>query len=114
MRRTRPSTFEGADVVATRARRDEWMSSRKPSAPLVVIRRVRAGDSWLKAFRSHRGITQAELAKKAGIAQGYLIGIETDRKAPSAEARSALAAALDIHPVVLSDNAPAIDLRADA
>ena len=97
---------DDADDDLVRRLRGEWEEAGRPSVPLAVVRRVRAGDSYLKALRAHKGMTQGELAEKAGIRQGYLSEIESDRKTPTEEVRSKLAAALDVHPLFLSDAAP--------
>ena len=98
---------DAADLAMLRKARAEWKAAGQPVVPLQVVRRVQAGDTYLKAFRAERGLTQGELAKRAGIAQGYLSEIESERKTPNATTRDALAKALDIHPIWLSDAAPA-------
>ena len=56
------------------------------------------GDRLLRAFRKSAGLTQSELASRAGIGQGYLSEIETvgSKKSPSAETLIALAKSLDV------------------
>ena len=49
----------------------------------------------LRILRDHRGLTQAELAKKAGISRPYLTEIETGRKEGSIRAMKALAQVLE-------------------
>jgi transcriptional regulator with XRE-family HTH domain len=57
-------------------------------------------DSLLRALRNSAGLTQSELASRAGIGQGYLSEIETvgSEKSPSAETLIALAKALGVEP----------------
>jgi len=52
----------------------------------------------LKENRRRLGITQPELAEKAGLSTHYLAMIETARKFPSADILDRLAAALGINP----------------
>jgi len=52
----------------------------------------------LKENRRRLGITQPELAEKAGLSTHYLAMIETAKKFPSADMLERLAAALDISP----------------
>jgi len=52
--------------------------------------------SRLAAARKGRGLSQAELAAKAGIQQGYLSDLETKRRAGLAAKIERLAAALDV------------------
>ena len=95
-----------AEREIAQAAKADWETAGRPAIPLTVLRRVRAGDSYLKAFRAERGLTQSELALQAGITQGYLSECETARKAPNAATRDVLAKALDIHPIWLSEDAP--------
>ncbi|MCB1531576.1 MAG: helix-turn-helix transcriptional regulator [Alphaproteobacteria bacterium] len=53
-------------------------------------------ESPVKIVRKHRGMTQAELAKKSGISRPYLTEIETGKKDGSIRAMKALADALDV------------------
>lgn len=50
----------------------------------------------IKLVRKHRGLTQAQLAKKSGISRPYLTEIETGKKDGSIRAMKALADALDV------------------
>ena len=95
------------DAVAMRRRR-EWAAVGKPSIPLAVVRRVRAGDSYLKAMRTFRKMTQSELSEKVGITQSSLSEIESGRRPLNRATGDVLARALDMHPISLSDAAPAV------
>lgn len=64
--------------------------------PAEVVRRLCAGDSPVKVFREHRGLSAAELAARAGLSRSYLSEIERGRKSGSAIALAALAAALEV------------------
>lgn len=66
--------------------------------PETVSASILAGDSCLKALRAWRGLTQAELAKRSGINQGYISEIENRGKTGAAETLSKLADALDVPP----------------
>ena len=97
---------DAADLAVARAARAEWETAGKPVVPLKVLRRVRAGDTYLQAFRAEKGLTQAQLATQSGIPLGYLSELETSRRMPDDSTRTALARALDIHPIWLSGDAP--------
>ena len=60
---------------AAKARVDEQL-------PLALVDRLLAGESEVRVFREHRGLTQAELAEAAGISVPYL-----SRSRPAAAAR---------------------------
>lgn len=53
-------------------------------------------ESPVKIIRKHRGYTQAELAKEAGLSRPYLTEIETGKKDGSIRAMKALAEVLDV------------------
>jgi hypothetical protein len=57
---------------------------------------ILGGDSVLKALRTWRGMTQAELARRAGINQGYLSELESLSKSGSAETLERLSGELDV------------------
>jgi len=50
----------------------------------------------IKIIRKHRGMTQANLARKSGISRPYLTEIETGKKDGSLRAMKAIADALDV------------------
>ncbi len=97
---------DAADLAIALAAKAEWEAEGRPTVALKVLRRVRAGGSFLAAFRAERGLTQAQLASLAGLAQSDLIEIESSRKTPDEATRHVLARALDIHPVWLSEDGP--------
>lgn len=81
-----------ADVQAydaARARADEQL-------PLALVDRLLAGESEVRVFREHRGLTQAELAEGAGISVPYLSQIEARRRRPSTAVLQRIAGRLGI------------------
>ena len=50
----------------------------------------------LQTLRKRRGLTQAELAAKAGISRGYLARLETARQDPTVTTLERLARALRV------------------
>ena len=55
-----------------------------------------AGDPLLMALRRWRNFTQGELAKRAGLAQGYVSDLESGRREGTGETLAALARALEV------------------
>lgn len=53
-------------------------------------------ESPLKILRTHHGLTQAELAKRAGLSRPYLTEIETGKKDGSIRAMKQLAEVLGV------------------
>lgn len=65
-------------------------------APAEVVKAILAGAGAVKSWREHRGLTQAELARRAGVSRGYLAQIETGARAGTAEVLSRLARELGV------------------
>lgn len=66
--------------------------------PDDILDNLAAGtQSPLKILRKHRGLTQADLACKAGISRPYLTEIETGRKTGSLKAMKNLAGVLGVN-----------------
>lgn len=61
----------------------------------IVVRLMSGTEPPLRILRAHRGMTQAALAEKTGLKQGYISELESGRKAGSPQALRALARALD-------------------
>jgi transcriptional regulator with XRE-family HTH domain len=61
------------------------------------------GESPIKFWRERRGLTQQELAEKAGISKPYLSQIETGKRQGTVETLSASARSLDIPLDVFTD-----------
>ena len=60
----------------------------------------------LRLWRFHRGLTQAQLARAAGLPRPNLSAIERGKREVSLSTLRALALALDIRPGVLADGEP--------
>jgi DNA-binding Xre family transcriptional regulator len=70
---------------------------RSPDAlPVALVERLLAGESLVRIWRGHRGMSGRALAKSAGIDPAYLSQIETGKKPGSVKALRALARALDV------------------
>ena len=66
------------------------------SFPADVVDRLLAGENPIRAYRSHRGMTQGELAAAAGVHPVYISQIETGKRAGSAKTLAAIAGALGV------------------
>ena len=62
----------------------------------AMVMRMVAGESPVRVWREHRGLTMAALAERAGIAQPYLSQIETGKRDGTVETMKKLARALDL------------------
>ena len=66
------------------------------SFPVDVADRLLAGENAVKVYRTHRGLTQKQLAEAAGIHAVYLSQIERGRRTGSARTLAAIAEALEV------------------
>jgi DNA-binding XRE family transcriptional regulator len=64
--------------------------------PAELTALILQGDGRLRAARKYRKLTQAQLAERAGIAQGYLSDLEARRRTASGDVLGRLAAVLDV------------------
>jgi len=87
---------DAADVAMYDACMVERAAGRAPDAPAEVTAAMLRGDSLLKAIRKWRGLSQTELAERAGLGQGYLSDLEARRRRGTTETLEALAKALEI------------------
>ena len=80
------------DVIAY----DEAKAQPEDALPAAFTLSLIQGESPLKAYRKHRGLSQATLSQSAGTPQGLISEIETGKKKGSVTTLKALANALDI------------------
>ena len=64
--------------------------------PAVVVDRLSAGESPLRVWREHRGLTQQELAEAVGRGKAYISQLETGARSGAPGTLRALAAKLDL------------------
>jgi DNA-binding XRE family transcriptional regulator len=92
-----------ADARAVAEFHEAYDAGREFLVPDEIVRRELAGESPIKLWREHRGLTQQELANRAGISKPYLSQIETGKRQGTVETLSALARSLDVPLDVLTD-----------
>lgn len=64
--------------------------------PSEVVYAILDGENPIKVWREYRGLTQQQLADKAGISKPYLSQIETGKRMGTTEILTTLAKALDV------------------
>jgi DNA-binding XRE family transcriptional regulator len=64
--------------------------------PAVVWDAIESGEHPIRAIRSHRGLSQIDVAEQAGLRPGYIADIEAGKKKGSATSLKAIAAALRV------------------
>ncbi|MDX2225370.1 MAG: helix-turn-helix transcriptional regulator [Rhodospirillaceae bacterium] len=80
---------DAVDHRALRKKKPEYI-------PVALAERLLAGDSAIRVFREWRGLTQSELAKKAGVGKSMLSQIENGSKDPSLATARRLAECLGV------------------
>jgi len=92
-----------ADARVVAEFHEAYTAGREFMVPAEIVRRELAGESAIKLWREHRGLTQQELATRAGISKPYLSQIETGKRQGTVETLSAIARSLDVPLEVLTD-----------
>ena len=64
--------------------------------PAAVWDAIESGEHPIRAIRKFRGLTQIDVAEKAGLGQGYIADIESGNKKGSASSLKAIATALGV------------------
>ncbi len=83
------------DALIMRA--TETRAPTKDALPVELMERLLVGESPIRIWREHRGISARKLAVRAKVDVSYLSQIETGKKPGSAKALASLARALDVH-----------------
>lgn len=92
-----------ADARSVAEFHEAYGAGREFLVPEEIMRRELAGESPIKLWREHRGLTQRELAEHAGISKPYLSQIETGKRQGTVETISAIARSLGVPLDVLTD-----------
>ena len=83
------------DAAIADAVKADLAAGRQELLPAAMVERLATGESPIRVWREHRGLSQDQLAEAAGLGQGYLSQLESGRKAnPSLQALTKLARAL--------------------
>ena len=92
---TTPAALEEMleDAAATAA----YHSSRdQERVPIELVDRLLAGENPVKVWRDHRGLSQRDLAARAGLNFAYLSQVETGARNGSIQTMKKLAEALGV------------------
>ncbi len=88
---------DAADRAALTDIRRRLLTGEEEMLPATLVDRLIAGESPLRIWREHRGISASALAQKAGVGQPYISEIETGKKDGSLRTMKKLAEALDVN-----------------
>jgi DNA-binding XRE family transcriptional regulator len=92
-----------ADAAVVAEFHEAYRAGREFLVPAEILRRELAGESPIRLWRDHRGLTQQELADRAGISKPYLSQIESGKRQGTVETLVAIARALDVPLEVLTE-----------
>jgi len=87
---------DAADAEAVRAFRRKLDAGDEELLPAEMVNRILEGESAIRVWRDHRGLTSAALAAKAGVGQGFLSQIETGKREGTVETLRKIAQALNV------------------
>ncbi|MBB98719.1 MAG: transcriptional regulator [Rhodobacteraceae bacterium] len=85
-----------ADLKAYDRAKADLAAGEDELIPAEYVNRLLNGESALRVYRDLRGLTQAALAKEAGVSRVTIAEIETGRKQGSVTTLRALAHALGV------------------
>lgn len=84
------------DLATLRRVRGELERGETELVPQHVVERLLAGENPVRVWREHRGLSQRELAGRAGLSQAYIAQIETGRRRGTVDVYRRLADALGV------------------
>lgn len=94
MARIEEALEDADDEAIYDARKAELAEESK--LPAAVSMSILGGDSPLRALRKYKGLSQINLAERAGVAQGYLSDLESGRRKLTEASIESLSTALDV------------------
>lgn len=88
---------EDADDAAVLARfAKRYARGKEETVPAKAVDRLLAGESPLRVWREHRGMTAAQLAEAAGITPAHVSKLESGKGSPSVAVLVKIAKALNV------------------
>lgn len=87
---------ELSDIEVFDSAKRDLEEGRDELIPGEVVDRLLAAESPVKVWRQYRGLTQTDLAVRAGLSQSYVTMIERGERTGSIEALHKIAAALKV------------------
>jgi DNA-binding XRE family transcriptional regulator len=87
---------DAADLEAVQKFHAALATGEEELLPIELVDRILNGESRIRVWREHRGMTVKALAETAGIAPAYLSQMETGRRAGTVETLRKVAAGLGV------------------
>jgi DNA-binding XRE family transcriptional regulator len=83
---------EAEDALAVR----RWQANPGETVPAEIVDRLLDGENKIKVWRTHRGLTQQELAEACGVSKPYISQLEANSRLASQAVLRKLASALGV------------------
>ena len=87
---------DAEDAAAVARFRARLAAGEEELVPAAVVDRLLGGESPVRVWREHRGLTQSGLGRASGVNRVVVADIEAGRKGGSVRSLKALAAALGV------------------
>lgn len=87
---------DAEDLGAVARFRARLAAGEEELVPATVVDRLLAGESPVRVWRAHRGLSQSGLARASGVNRVVIADIEAGRKGGSVRSLKALAKALGV------------------
>ena len=85
-----------ADAAALTGFAERLARGEEETLPAAMVDRLLAGESPLRVWREHRGLTQSQLGEAAGVAQSMVAMIERGDRRGTVDTLAAIARVLKI------------------
>lgn len=85
-----------ADAVALMGFAERLARGEEETFPAAMVDRLLAGESRLRVWREHRGLTQAQLGEAAGVAQSMVAMIERGDRRGTVDTLASIARVLKV------------------
>lgn len=85
-----------ADAAALTGFAERLARGEEETLPAIMVDRLLGGESPVRVWREHRGLTQAQLGEAAGVAQSMVAMIERGDRRGTVDTLASIARALKI------------------
>lgn len=87
---------DNSDRAAVNAFREKLAAGEEELLPSSMVDRILGGESPIRVWREHRGMSVSALASTAGLSQPYVSQIEAGKREGTAKSLKAIADALSV------------------
>lgn len=88
--------LDQADIARAAKVAADIAAGREELVPAEIVKRIVAGESKVRVWRTHRGMSARDLATAAGLSAPYISEIESGKKEGSVSVMKKIAEALKV------------------